>query len=64
MGRLSTLVLDNALGKPAAGVTIRLFRVSGDGHHKIAEVVTNADGRTDVVTDQAGVDDLLASLGF
>ncbi|HUN92764.1 MAG TPA: protein phosphatase CheZ [Burkholderiaceae bacterium] len=26
--------------------------------------VVNADGRTDVVTDQAGVDDLLASLGF
>lgn len=47
MGRLSTHVLDTALGKPAAGVTIRLFRVSGDGHHKIAEVVTNADGRTD-----------------
>jgi chemotaxis protein CheZ len=26
--------------------------------------VVNSDGRTDVVTDQAGVDDLLASLGF
>jgi chemotaxis protein CheZ len=26
--------------------------------------VVNADGRTDVVTDQAQVDDLLASLGF
>ena len=31
---------------------------------KLEGPVVNADGRTDVVTDQAGVDDLLASLGF
>ena len=30
----------------------------------LAGPVVNADGRTDVVTDQKGVDDLLASLGF
>jgi 5-hydroxyisourate hydrolase len=47
MGRLSTHVLDTALGKPAAGVKIMLYRVSGNSHKKIAEVVTNADGRTD-----------------
>lgn len=47
MGRLSTHVLDTALGKPAGGVKITLFRVSGNSHDKIAEVVTNADGRTD-----------------
>lgn len=47
MGRLSTHVLDTALGKPAAGVTIRLYRVTGAGHELIASVVTNADGRTD-----------------
>lgn len=47
MGRLSTHVLDTALGKPASGVKITLYRVSGHGHEKIAEVVTNADGRTD-----------------
>lgn len=47
MGRLSTHVLDTALGKPAAGVKIWLYRVSGNSHKKIAEVVTNADGRTD-----------------
>ena len=46
MGRLSTHVLDTALGKPAAGVKIMLYRVSGNSHKKIAEVVTNADGRT------------------
>ena len=44
---LTTHVLDTTLGKPAAGVRIRLYRVSGNSHRKIAETVTNADGRTD-----------------
>ena len=46
-GRLTTHVLDTALGKPAAGVKIVLYRVSENSHRKIAETVTNADGRTD-----------------
>ena len=46
-GRLTTHVLDTARGKPAAGVRIALYRVSGNSHRKIAETVTNADGRTD-----------------
>lgn len=46
MGRLTTHVLDTARGKPAAGVKIPLYRVSGMRHHKIAETMTNADGRT------------------
>ena len=46
-GRLTTHVLDTARGKPAAGVKIALYRVSGTAHRKIAETVTNADGRTD-----------------
>ena len=46
-GWLSTHVLDTALGKPAAGIRIMLYRVTGNSHHKIAEMVTNADGRTD-----------------
>lgn len=46
-GRLTTHVLDTARGKPAAGVRITLYRVSGNSHRKIAETVTNADGRTD-----------------
>ena len=37
-----------ARGKPAAGVRIMLYRVSGNSHKKIAETVTNADGRTGV----------------
>lgn len=47
MGRLSTHVLDTAKGKPAAGVKITLYRISGQNHAKIKEMVTNADGRTD-----------------
>mgnify|MGYP003419370964 CR=1 FL=1 len=46
-GRLSTHVLDTARGKPAAGVRIDLYRVSGNSHKKIKEVTTNHDGRTD-----------------
>jgi 5-hydroxyisourate hydrolase len=47
MGRLSTHVLDTAKGKPAAGVRITLYRISGQSHRKVKEVVTNADGRTE-----------------
>lgn len=46
-GRLSTHVLDTSRGKPAAGVKIALYRVSGNSHEKLKEVVTNHDGRTD-----------------
>ena len=47
MGRLSTHVLDTARGRPAAGVKITLYRISGQSHRKIKEAVTNSDGRTD-----------------
>jgi 5-hydroxyisourate hydrolase len=47
MGRLTTHVLDTAAGRPAAGLKIMLYRVSGNSHRKIREVVTNDDGRTD-----------------
>lgn len=46
-GYLTTHVLDTARGMPAAGLVIWLYRVSGNSHRKIAEAVTNADGRTD-----------------
>ena len=35
-----------------------------DKAHELAGPVVNAEGRTDVVTNQQQVDDLLASLGF
>lgn len=46
-GWLTTHVLDTARGVPAAGLGIALYRLSGQSHRRIAEAVTNADGRTD-----------------
>ena len=46
-GWLSTHVLDTALGRPAGGIRITLYRVTGSSRRQIAEMVTNADGRTD-----------------
>jgi 5-hydroxyisourate hydrolase len=46
-GYLTTHVLDTARGVPAAGVKIMLYKITGDSHRKIAETVTNSDGRTD-----------------
>ncbi|HEY4191443.1 MAG TPA: hydroxyisourate hydrolase [Mesorhizobium sp.] len=46
-GSLTTHVLDTATGKPAAGLSITLYRVSGNSHRKLKTVVTNADGRCD-----------------
>jgi chemotaxis protein CheZ len=49
----------HALNDPAAGT-----KEAPKGAPGLQGPVVNADGRTDVVTDQAQVDDLLASLGF
>ena len=46
MGRLTTHVLDTAAGKPAAGLTIELYRL-GDMPERLASVTTNRDGRVD-----------------
>ena len=46
-GFLTTHVLDTARGCPAAGLKITLYRLTGDAREKIAEKITNADGRTD-----------------
>jgi len=46
-GRLTTHVLDTASGRPAAGLRISLYKVTGNSHRKLKDVVTNADGRCD-----------------
>ncbi len=46
-GRLTTHVLDTALGRPAAGLVIRLYRLDGEDRRLLGSAVTNADGRTD-----------------
>ncbi|MGC9419323.1 hydroxyisourate hydrolase [Rhodovulum marinum] len=46
-GYLTTHVLDTARGCPAAGLRIELFRLDGETRARLAEMRTNADGRTD-----------------
>lgn len=45
-GRLTTHVLDTALGRPAAGIPVRLAR-RGAAAVVLCETQTNADGRCD-----------------
>jgi len=47
MTGLTTHVLDTALGKPAEGLRIDLFRIDGEIRMHLATVATNADGRVD-----------------
>ncbi|CAN7427341.1 hydroxyisourate hydrolase [Pararhizobium sp. LjRoot255] len=46
-GRLTTHVLDTALGKPAQGLKIDLFVIEGDQRRLLRTVETNSDGRVD-----------------
>lgn len=46
-GYLTTHVLDTARGEPAAGLRVELCRLDGEVRTKLAEAITNADGRTD-----------------
>src|SRR4051812_28333165 len=46
-GRLSTHVLDTHAGRPAVGIAIELYEFAGGQAHRIAQALTNADGRTD-----------------
>lgn len=47
MGRLTTHVLDTALGRPGEGIRIEVYRLEGESRQRIKEVVTNDDGRCD-----------------
>lgn len=42
---ISTHVLDAARGTPAAGITVRLFRVDGDERELLATAQTDNNGR-------------------
>lgn len=46
-GYLTTHVLDTARGAPAGGLEITLYRIEGANRMKLAQMKTNADGRTD-----------------
>jgi 5-hydroxyisourate hydrolase len=47
MARLSTHVLDTAHGRPAAGMSFRLYRIGPGAREPVYEGRTNADGRND-----------------
>lgn len=47
-GTLTTHVLDTALGVPAAGLAVELYRIEGDVRLRLRAASTNADGRTDM----------------
>jgi 5-hydroxyisourate hydrolase len=46
-GRLTTHVLDTARGKPAHGLRIDLYRITGEAQHFLKSTETNSDGRCD-----------------
>jgi 5-hydroxyisourate hydrolase len=46
-GRLTTHVLDTGSGRPAAGLTLELYRLEGDARQLLGTFRTNADGRCD-----------------
>ena len=46
-GRLTTHVLDTATGKPASGLSISLYRLTGEQRSLVKSVATNDDGRCD-----------------
>jgi len=46
MGRLTTHVLDTALGKPASDLALDLWRIGGTDE-LVGRFTTNADGRVD-----------------
>jgi 5-hydroxyisourate hydrolase len=46
-GKLTTHVLDTSHGRPAAGMTVELYRFEREGWSMVKTVQTNADGRTD-----------------
>jgi 5-hydroxyisourate hydrolase len=53
MSTITTHVLDTVLGRPAAGVRVRLERLEGGGWIEIARSATDADGRCRDLTDDA-----------
>jgi 5-hydroxyisourate hydrolase len=55
MSQITTHILDTTLGKPAQGVAIILHQQNGSGWEKLAEGVTNADGRIANLLDKETV---------
>lgn len=52
MSGLTTHILDQAAGKPAAGVVVRVSRREGSNLGPVAELRTDADGRARLVAGE------------
>lgn len=53
MSAITTHVLDTVLGKPAAGIAIRLEKLEGEGWRTVASGVTDQDGRCRTLAQDA-----------
>jgi 5-hydroxyisourate hydrolase len=53
MSGLTTHILDQAAGRPAAGVLVRVSRRAGGAVSPVAEVRTDEDGRARLVAGEA-----------
>lgn len=51
MSQLSTHILDTSLGRPAAGVLVRLEHQTEDGWHLLQAAYTDDDGRIKTLSD-------------
>jgi 5-hydroxyisourate hydrolase len=61
---ITTHVLDTSLGRPAAGVPVRLERSTADGWEAIAETLTDADGRSSDLMPPGTLESGTYRLGF
>jgi 5-hydroxyisourate hydrolase len=52
MSGLTTHILDQAAGKPAANVAVRVFRRANDALVPVADIRTDADGRGRLVAGE------------
>lgn len=53
MSRITTHVLDTVLGKPAAGIAVRLDRREGGSWGAVATGITDSDGRSGALVENA-----------
>lgn len=49
---LTVHALDSTIGQPASGIAVELFDITGDQPRSIVKVVTNAEGRANVIADR------------
>ena len=56
MSQITTHILDTTMGKPAQGVAVILFKQEGENWTRIADGITNQDGR---IADLLGKEVLL-----